>query len=255
MLRFALSVRGCVRSAFSRMGLRAKSVRNVMSGKPLTGITNTNVRAVNIIMVLARNVCEFLPWGATWGERGSVWRARVLKSASWKGRARGRIYYREHRKEKLAYAKEYLKEHRERIIKRRHELQAANGSWWLQNKDRPGVRERIYKRQRKWSKKHPEAQQAVNQRYRARLVMAPINDFTVEDWRAVLRHYAHMCAYCGGVGKIALAQEHIVPLSRGGAHHISNIVSACRPCNSVKGAQMPAEAGMMLKKLPLVRSR
>lgn len=31
--------------------------------------------------------------------------------------------------------------------------------------------------------------------------------------------------------------DHFVPLSNGGSNHISNLVPACIPCNSMKGAR------------------
>jgi len=48
------------------------------------------------------------------------------------------------------------------------------------------------------------------------------------------------CHYCNKavVGK-NLHLDHVVPLSRGGAHASYNIVVACRECNSVKSAKMP----------------
>ncbi len=35
--------------------------------------------------------------------------------------------------------------------------------------------------------------------------------------------------------------EHRIPISRGGPHHLSNIVISCPPCNFSKGAKMPWE--------------
>lgn len=40
------------------------------------------------------------------------------------------------------------------------------------------------------------------------------------------------CAYCGVGGPMTL--DHRVALSRGGAHDLSNLVAACKPCNSRK---------------------
>lgn len=49
------------------------------------------------------------------------------------------------------------------------------------------------------------------------------------------RHWAvfeYSCAYCGAVGDLQI--EHVVPISKGGQHHLSNIVPACQSCNSNK---------------------
>ncbi len=48
-------------------------------------------------------------------------------------------------------------------------------------------------------------------------------------------HFGHRCAYCDATGKLEI--EHVVPISKGGLHHISNIVPACHACNSSKRSQ------------------
>lgn len=47
--------------------------------------------------------------------------------------------------------------------------------------------------------------------------------------------FGHRCAYCNASGELEL--EHVVPISKGGLHHISNIVPACHSCNSNKRSQ------------------
>lgn len=51
------------------------------------------------------------------------------------------------------------------------------------------------------------------------------------------------CAYCGERGD---TKDHVVPKSRGGSDDPSNLVWACRSCNSRKGARTPEEAGMSI---------
>ena len=48
--------------------------------------------------------------------------------------------------------------------------------------------------------------------------------------------FDHACAYCGKPDHRAdeLELEHVVPISKGGAHHLNNIVPACRQCNHSK---------------------
>lgn len=50
--------------------------------------------------------------------------------------------------------------------------------------------------------------------------------------------HAHICIYCGAG---ALSWDHVVPRSRGGTNEPANLVPACRPCNSSKGARTPEE--------------
>jgi len=49
----------------------------------------------------------------------------------------------------------------------------------------------------------------------------------------------HRCIYCQSDGPLAL--DHIVPVSRGGSNHASNLVAACQPCNSSKGSKLVEE--------------
>jgi len=61
----------------------------------------------------------------------------------------------------------------------------------------------------------------------------------------------HVCAYCGAhCGESDLTVEHIVPVSRGGRHDWTNVVTACRSCNTRKGNRLPEEARMPLLYVP-----
>lgn len=62
-----------------------------------------------------------------------------------------------------------------------------------------------------------------------------VKHHTRAEWSAKLAAYDFRCGYCGSLEK--LARDHIVPLSRGGSDEISNIVPACKPCNSSKHAR------------------
>lgn len=60
-----------------------------------------------------------------------------------------------------------------------------------------------------------------------------------------------ICAYCGGkFAESDLTVEHIVPVSRGGQHVWTNVVTACRSCNTRKGNRLPEEARMPLLYVP-----
>jgi 5-methylcytosine-specific restriction endonuclease McrA len=56
-----------------------------------------------------------------------------------------------------------------------------------------------------------------------------------DSWVAVLIFYDWSCAYCRT--RLWQQQDHCVPLSRGGAHHISNVVPSCARCNYRKGTR------------------
>lgn len=66
----------------------------------------------------------------------------------------------------------------------------------------------------------------------------------------------NLCAYCGVVFHEAeLTVEHITPVSRGGQHLWTNVVTACRSCNTRKGNRRPEEAHMPLLYVPYAVSR
>lgn len=60
-----------------------------------------------------------------------------------------------------------------------------------------------------------------------------------------------ICAYCGThFAEADLTVEHILPVSRGGRHEWTNVVTACRSCNTRKGNRRPEEAHMPLVYVP-----
>jgi 5-methylcytosine-specific restriction endonuclease McrA len=57
----------------------------------------------------------------------------------------------------------------------------------------------------------------------------------------------YCCGYCGRkFPSHELTFDHIVPRAQGGKTSWTNIVMACAPCNSRKGARTPSEAGMTI---------
>ncbi len=84
----------------------------------------------------------------------------------------------------------------------------------------------------------------LNQRHRA-AKEAVENTLTKEEWDNILAYYRNRCAYCGE-DMVRITMDHIVPVSKGGAHSASNVVPSCTPCNSSKRDRTPEEAGMVL---------
>lgn len=52
------------------------------------------------------------------------------------------------------------------------------------------------------------------------------------------------CRYCGADDRLTI--DHVVPRCQGGRDDESNLVVACRSCNSRKGGRTPKQAGMVL---------
>ena len=85
---------------------------------------------------------------------------------------------------------------------------------------------------RRSSAKVREQQREGRRKWRARKRNAEVNDLTEKQWSELLAVNGAHCAYCGSTEHIA--QDHAVPLSRGGDHTLVNVVPACRSCNSRK---------------------
>lgn len=58
------------------------------------------------------------------------------------------------------------------------------------------------------------------------------NDLTAAEWLVVQAAWGG-CAYCGTTG-VGLQKDCVQPLSVGGRYTITNVVPACRSCNSSK---------------------
>ncbi len=64
---------------------------------------------------------------------------------------------------------------------------------------------------------------------------------------------AFLCMYCGGkFNNHSLTRDHVIPISKGGRDRWSNVVSACRSCNTRKGNRIPEKAHMPLLAVPFI---
>lgn len=60
----------------------------------------------------------------------------------------------------------------------------------------------------------------------------------------VLERDGHCCRYCRSTDRLVL--DHVVPIIRGGTDDVSNLVTACKRCNSKKAGRLLHEAQMTL---------
>jgi 5-methylcytosine-specific restriction endonuclease McrA len=100
-------------------------------------------------------------------------------------------------------------------------------------------KEKLCKYSAKWSKNNPE-KHAENTRIRKQRQRNLTGNLTKESVEFRFRYYGYCCYYCGCNG-CKLTIEHRIPISRGGTNHPSNIVPACRTCNSKKGTKTEKE--------------
>lgn len=61
-----------------------------------------------------------------------------------------------------------------------------------------------------------------------------------EKRRAIYNRDSRVCVYCGSAHNLTL--DHVVPVEAGGTNEATNLVTACRRCNSRKGSTMDLRA-------------
>jgi hypothetical protein len=85
-----------------------------------------------------------------------------------------------------------------------------------------------------WQKANPERNAFNAMSYGIRKRNVAVNDLTLAQWAMLKERYNFSCAYCGDRVPV-LTQDHVLALSRGGNHTMSNVVPACLRCNAAKG--------------------
>lgn len=95
---------------------------------------------------------------------------------------------------------------------------------------------------KRWRKENPEklrVQRNKNNFIRRSAVRGrTIEKITVEFLKEQRELQNDCCAYCVASLSGGGHQDHVIPVSKGGAHAPHNIVWACEPCNLRKGAKL-----------------
>lgn len=61
-----------------------------------------------------------------------------------------------------------------------------------------------------------------------------------EIWEYLLEKNNHRCAYCRKTD-VPLTKDHVIPRAKGGSDRVSNLTTACVPCNQRKGTKSAEE--------------
>lgn len=85
---------------------------------------------------------------------------------------------------------------------------------------------------------------SVNEKRRAAKKSAPISDSQaifdwVKQWKSEFEVYCYWCK--NTISPMKAHIDHVIPLARGGAHCLSNLVISCVSCNLRKGKKLPEE--------------
>lgn len=123
----------------------------------------------------------------------------------------------------------------------RERVRGAAAQWRADNPETDREVQRAYRARnadrrhaydKQWREANPERHAAKEHRRRALKRGASAEPYTAKEWGSVVAFYGGRCAY--GCGRQWEHVDHVVPLSRGGAHALHNIVPACAECNLSK---------------------
>lgn len=136
---------------------------------------------------------------------------------------------------------EWLEKNSERHVGRRKEYYEENKPRFLQRAAKFAAEnpEKVHGYKVKFSKTDAGRELAhVGRQRRLAKERQAHDDGTVtrKSWRAMVLHYRHHCLRCGLKHKFRqLSMDHVLPISRGGAHTIKNLQPLCLSCNAKKG--------------------
>jgi len=154
-------------------------------------------------------------------------------------KARRKAFYEANEDKINARRKSYREANKDKI-------KAGNRAYRDVNKNKTKVYHKAYREANKdkirakailWEKTKKGASIIKAQRQKRRLAKQypqTKNALTKEDWQTVLKEYGYICVYCQKDLK-SPTLDHVIPLSKGGPHEITNVVPACLSCNCSKG--------------------
>lgn len=138
---------------------------------------------------------------------------------------------------------------RERELNRKWRLEnrdvkRATNKAWYENVGRGRITpEKRQEANARWRGNNPERFAELNRlnvkRRRARMKQAQVLPFTPEQLAARIAFYGGMCWMCRTSPFEHL--DHVKPVSKGGAHMLSNLRPACAECNLSKKDKWPLE--------------
>ncbi len=165
-------------------------------------------------------------------------------------RERGRQYYLGHLERERKKRKAYSESHKEINNQR-------GKAWYINNREKRIEQIKAYKESRldwyrdyikRWYVEHPDKRKQYIARYMRshpeiikarnakRKLLMRMQRVGKVDYDAILERDGLMCHICGQViDRSQLQFDHIIPLSKGGAHSMENISVAHARCNNQKG--------------------
>lgn len=145
------------------------------------------------------------------------------------------------RKWYATHAKQQRERKREYFAANADKVRAGNRRWYAAHRQQRSD----YNRQ--WKQANRDKARAIEHRREARK-RALAAQLTPAQWLWLLEQSGYRCVYCGQHEAECgtLQQDHVVPIKQGGAWTVTNIVPACRSCNSSKKGRTPQQVGMVM---------
>lgn len=165
-------------------------------------------------------------------ERNKILVAQRLKTYYLQNRDKLRQKAKEYRLKNLEAIKLKLREYHKRTYPLKREIIIAKTKEYA--KSHPEIRRKCHDN---WIKRHPDkyraANKAASQKYKAQKRGADVGDKHINS---VIRSWKlepnFVCYHCGKRFPSTVLQiDHVIPMSKGGKHTVSNICKSCWLCN------------------------
>lgn len=102
-------------------------------------------------------------------------------------------------------------------------------------------RERMVREAGEWAKKNPARRRAISLAYKARRRAIERAGMSGREFAVWLDGRNKVCHWCAIECTESYHVDHVMPLSKGGAHEAWNLVISCKPCNQRKSNKHPLD--------------
>lgn len=171
-------------------------------------------------------------------------REALRRKSTPENRAKWREFYHENIEKRRKQDAESRARNRDKILKRKAEFRKAN-------------KDRLNEDCRRYGKLNPEIRRSQTIRRRAKKKGATIGDeAAIRKWEMSWKKKKTIrCYWCGKRFPTKKCHtDHVIPLSKGGPHSLSNLVVSCSTCNLRKNAKDPSKWNTELKQPLLITS-
>ncbi len=159
-------------------------------------------------------------------------------------------YRKKNKSKKIATAKTYYFENKEKIRKKSRLYRNENREkvYLLRKKSRARNKESIAKRYKNWKATKAGKISISNTSSKRRFLKKKHSDKTIPlnycfpingELKELLIIQKNKCYSCGDELKKGMHLDHHFPLSKGGSHSIDNVIWLCPHCNQTKGSKIP----------------